>query len=75
MRKHSSSGSSGSSGSSSSNANCTGDAEGGYANGPFFSLERLVEIVNGEGWPGIKAAVFGTFSLEMGYVLLPTTRA
>lgn len=42
--------------------------EGGYENGPFFSLERLVEVVSGDGRPGIKAALFGTFSLEMGYV-------
>ncbi|CAN0233857.1 unnamed protein product [Pylaiella littoralis] len=39
---------------------------GGYANGPFFSLERLVEVVSDEGWPGIKAAIFGTFSLDIG---------
>eukprot|EP00903_Cladosiphon_okamuranus_P020333 g18655.t1 len=45
-----------------------GFTEGGhmYENGPFFSLERLVDVVSGDGRPGIKAALFGTFSLEMG---------
>lgn len=40
-----------------------------------FSLARLVELVSGaggrsgdEGWPGIEAAIFGTFSLDMRWV-------
>lgn len=37
-----------------------------------FSLAKLVEVVSGGGgggedWPGIKAAVFGTFSMDMRY--------
>lgn len=40
----------------------------GYANGPFFSLERLVDVVGGNGGPGIEAAIFGTMSLQIGYV-------
>ncbi|CBJ30303.1 conserved unknown protein [Ectocarpus siliculosus] len=44
-----------------------GDSVGrGYANGPFFSLERLVDVVSGKGGPGIKAAIFGTMSLQIG---------
>ncbi|CAM9232085.1 unnamed protein product [Ectocarpus sp. 13 AM-2016] len=44
-----------------------GDSVGrGYANGPFFSLERLVDVVSGNGGPGIKAAIFGTMSLQIG---------
>ncbi|CAM9674215.1 unnamed protein product, partial [Ectocarpus sp. 8 AP-2014] len=43
-----------------------GDSVGrGYANGPFFSLERLVDVVSGNGGPGIKAAIFGTMSLQI----------
>lgn len=60
--------SSGSSNSSSNGVDTGGYAEGEYANGPFFSLERLVEVVSGDDWPDIKAALFGTFSLEIGYV-------
>lgn len=45
-----------------------GTETGGYANGPFFSLERLVEVVSDGGGPGMKAAIFGTFSLDMGCV-------
>ncbi|CAM9874531.1 unnamed protein product, partial [Discosporangium mesarthrocarpum] len=32
---------------------------------PYFSLQTLIRLVNdeGEGWPGIQAAIFGTFSL------------
>ncbi|CAM9499556.1 unnamed protein product [Choristocarpus tenellus] len=31
---------------------------------PYFSLQKLVRLVNeGDGWPGIKAALFGTYSL------------
>lgn len=30
-----------------------------------FSLQELVGVVTGAGWPGIRAAIFGTFSLDM----------
>lgn len=54
---------------SGSNDGGGGDSVGrGYANGPFFSLERLVDVVSGNGGPGIKAAIFGTMSLQIGYV-------
>ena len=55
---------------SSSDRGDGGYAAGGYEHeyGPFFSLERLVEVVSGDSGPGIKAALFGTFSLEMGCV-------
>lgn len=42
-----------------------GDSSGRDGGRHFFSLERLVEVVTGDGWPGIKAAVFGTFSVDM----------
>lgn len=35
--------------------------------GLLFSLERLVAVLSGEGWPDIEAAVFGTFSINMRY--------
>lgn len=42
-----------------------GGGGGGRRRKITFSLGKLVEVVNADGWPGIKAAVFGTFSLEM----------
>lgn len=48
---------------------------GSSSSNDFFSLEKLVHVVSGDGRPGIKAAIFGTFSLEMGYVSRQTKPA
>ena len=52
----------------SNNSNsCRNGSTCGSDREPFFSLERLLEVVNGEGWPGVKAAIFGTFSIDIRY--------
>lgn len=33
----------------------------------FFSLKRLLDVVTGDGWPGLKGMILGTFSLNMRY--------
>ena len=42
--------------------------------GPLFSLERLLGVVRGKGWPGVKAAIFGTFSIDIRYGTVPCGR-
>ena len=39
--------------------------EEGQGGNIFFSLRRLVEVVTGDGWPGLKGVILGTYSLDL----------